>query len=892
LNQQFDYFDYPEIPNITLCNPNKEELYSLASAYNTVISPKFNALGEFTFTFPKSIDNGETELEAYDYLQNKRLVKVENYGYFMIVDSQEDLDGSTPIKNVTCQSLEVELINKKITAYGGTVKLYDIVSPEGTLLWYMIQLAPTWSIGNIDIGLQTKYRTFNVTDTNIYNFLMTTVEKSFECVFIFDTELKTISAKQTSTATIQTDIFLSFDNVIKKAKFSEKSDEIVTCLSVYGGGGLNIRTVNPLGTDKIYDFSYYANTNWMSSGLVTAITNWESVLSANQADYADNLLLLKTYNAELLDLQTGLTDLNTELLALEGVQKVRIQQGLPYSDINSQIIAKQAEITNQGILITNKQTQISSIENNLQAINTACSFDVNFNPAQLLELDSFIYENTYQNENIITTDSMTLEEEQDAAQDLYEQGQSVLARVSQPRYEIELESINYPMLPEFSVFTSQTEVGCTVTVELKDGSFIEVALLEISTSFYEPENFTLKFSNRLRMIGSDYVYSDLQGAITNTASAVAFDNYKWSNWENNYKDDVTTFITSALDTTTNNLISNSNQEILINQNGLRGRSYDSGTSSYLPKQVWLTNNVLAFSDDGFLTSKLALGEITVGTSSAYGLVAGVIVGNMIAGNTLTISNSNNNFLLNEQGAFLTNAKFEVSTTNTKITIDPTASNSFIIQKNEGGTFVNKFWVDNTGNVNFSGNLSGASGSFTGSISASSGSLGGWTIASNGIYDPYGNYIRSDGNIKLGGLSISGSSATFTGNIYADRLVGAVSYSQLTDIPAEKITSGTMSGSRIYGGTIGFPGVTMGTTANGASYIRAAGSISLETNAGGGISLSGTQVVQSSTFIGGSLQVTGNIYVSGGTGLSTSRTISTNLGNRLFTFSHGVLVSVT
>ena len=123
METNFDYFDYPEIPSIILCNPNKEELYSLSAAYNTIMSPKFNSLGEFSFTFPKSIDNENTEIEAYDYLQNKRLVFVSGYGYFIIVDSSEDLTGSVPIKQVSCQALESELINKRITSYGGTVKL-------------------------------------------------------------------------------------------------------------------------------------------------------------------------------------------------------------------------------------------------------------------------------------------------------------------------------------------------------------------------------------------------------------------------------------------------------------------------------------------------------------------------------------------------------------------------------------------------------------------------------------------------------------------------------------------------------------------------------------------------------------------------------------------------
>lgn len=893
MNKTFDYFGQVEFPNITLCNPNKEELYSLGLCYNTKLEYRYNAISDFSFEFPKSVDGGETFLEAYDHIRNKKLVLVDGYGYFVIEDSQEVLDGSQPIRKVSCKSLEYELVSKKISIYGGTVKLYDLISPDGTLLDDILKNAPNWSVGSVDTSLLTKYRTFDINGSTIYGFLSSDVSSAFECIFVYDTVNRTVSAVSYSNATSSSDIFLSFDNLVSEANINEKTDEITTCISVYGGGELNIRGVNPLGTDKIYDFSYYSNTDWMSQGLVTAIGLWEDVVSTNEISYSSNLLLLKTYNSEMILLESTLSQLNSEYLAIEGVQKVRIQQGIPYSDINLQLVAKQAEIDSQETLIANKQLQINSVNLILQGITQTVSFENNFTPSQLLELNNFIFENTYQNENIIQTDTMTLVEVQDAQEDLYQQSKVVLSRISQPRYEIDFQAVNYLEVQEFDEFTEQTELGVVVNVEL-EGSQIETVLLEISMSFDNPTDFSMTFSNRLRLDGGDFVYSDLYGQTVKTGSKVSFDNMKWSNWENEYKNDVTSFITSSLNTANNTIINNSNQEILINRNGLRGRTLNSETGNYESTQVWLTSSVLAFSDDSFQTSKLALGSVDTPAGTKFGLVAEVLIGNIIAGNTLTISNDSNNFILDESGATLNNAKFSVSTTNTKIVIDPTATNSFIIQKNEGGTFVNKFWVDNTGNVNFSGNLSGASGSFTGSISANSGSLGGWTINSTGISDSYGNYINSNGNIKLGGLTISGSTATFTGNIYADKLVGAVSYSQLTDIPATKITSGTMSGSRVYGGTIGFPGGASIYSTGSTFEIISDGTTSISSSAGASISAGGTINLSggSRTDVYNNLNIRANLYANNSLGLSVGYSVQTPYGTRVLTFSKGILVGYT
>lgn len=897
MDVNFDYFGQPELPYIILTNPDKTELFSLSLAYETKLTKRFNTLSEFSFIYPKSIDGGVTELEAFDYLQNKRLVLIEGYGYFQITNAELNSDGSVPIMTVECKSLEYELIQKPVVAYGKTVPLYNILSPEGTLLYDMVQLAPTWSVGTISAELLVKFRTFNVSNSNIYNFLTNDVANAFEAIFIFDTVTKTINVKTIDDATLESDIFLSYDNVISSSTFSEKSDEITTVLSVYGGGNLNIRSVNPLGTDKIYNFDYYKTIAWMPQSLIDAITAWEALVDSSQAQYATNLTYLSTYNAELLVLQATLATLNSEYLSLEGVQKARIQQDLPYADITVLMEAKQVEIDNQETLITNKQTQISGINTLLQTTHDEVSFENNFTESQYLALTDFFYGNTYKNENIIQTDSMTEVEVQAAAQSLYDQAQNVLGRVSQPRYELGLESVNYTVLEDFSVFTNQTEVGTIVTCELKDNTYSEVVLLEMQFQFDDPSAFSMTFSNRLRLDNGNFTYSDLMGEVVKTGSAVAFDSMKWSNWENNYKNDVTSFISSSLDATTNNLISNSNQEILINQNGLRARNYDGST--YSLKQAWLVNNVLAFSDDGFQTSKLALGEITLPAGgTAYGLVGDVIIGRILAGNTLTIANDANNFVLDETGATLNNAKFSIQNTNTKIVIDPTALNAFVIQKNEGGTFNNKFWVDNTGNVNFSGTLSGATGTFSGTLSATVGNIGTLVIDANGLKTADGlNYLRGNGDLKWGGLSIIGGTATFNGNIFADKLVGAVSYTQLTDIPANKITSGTMSGYRVSGGSIYGTQFDWGAahlySVGSNAELLANGTVSIGSSAGAAVS-AGSNV----TITGNAMNVYANanflngIKANGSSGVTIGYSVTTPYGTRVLTFRYGILIGYT
>lgn len=807
MNASFDYFGLPEIPYLILCNPNREQLYFLAPSFNRRVTLRLNALSELTFDFPQSIDGGITVLEEYSYLQNKRLVLLEGQGYFQITDVVENIDGAIPVKSVTCRSQEGELSNKRVTVYSGTKKLYDPISPQNTILYEMVALAPNWTVGTVDASLTVLYRTFNISDSNVYKFLVDNVSKAFECVFIFDTVNRTISAKTLSGVTTPTDVFISVDNLIKNAEFSERSDEITTCLSVYGGNNLSIRGVNPLGTDRIYNFDYYATSAWMSSGLISAISAWKALMTSKQALYTTTLSTLKAENAALLTLEAGLANLQAEYTALETQQKVRIEQGLDISAVTAAMNDKLNQITNQKQLITNKETLIASINATLASITTQVSFANNFTPSQLSELNNFIYENTYKNDNIIQTDAMTLVQIQEAQTELFTQASSVLARVSQPRYEFSVDSVNFPLLPEFSVFTSQTSIGVTMTVEIRTETYITAALLEMSYNIDDPSEFSMTFANRLRLDDGNFVYSDLLGQVVETGASVSFNGSLWSNWQENYKDDVTEFINSALNATNNEIINSTNQEIKIGKNGLRGRTIKAN-GTYEPTQIWLTSSILAFTENNWASSKLALGKITVNGTSAFGLVADWIVGNMVAGNTLIISNSGPggavNFRVDGTGAYLNNASLTVTRNNSKIFIDPSVG--IKIQQNVGGTWTDKFRAETNGDLTFLGKLQGASGTFTGTITAASGSIGGWSISSVGIRDTFGNEINSDGSIRLGALRIDGNTSTFDGDIYADKIFGQIQDEQIASgLNAGKVTYGSLGSNVITTGEIQWAG---------------------------------------------------------------------------------------
>ena len=207
----------------------------------------------------------------YSLIQPKRLVLVDGIMCFLITEVTECGDGIKKYKEVSCKSLEATMNYKKVTSFEGTYKFYDSLGTSASpgLLNKVLEYIPGWAIDEVDTDLSLLYRTFKVDDKTLYSFLTEEVSETYQCVFSFDTLNKTISAHTVPNATTNSDIYLSYDNLIKSTEIKEITDELITCLTVTGGGDLSINSVNPLGTNKIYDFSYYKNSNWMSSGNIS-----------------------------------------------------------------------------------------------------------------------------------------------------------------------------------------------------------------------------------------------------------------------------------------------------------------------------------------------------------------------------------------------------------------------------------------------------------------------------------------------------------------------------------------------------------------------------------------------------------------------------------------------
>ena len=148
------------------------------------------------------------------------------------------------------------------------------------------------------------------------------------------------------------------------------------------------------------------------------------------------------------------------------------------------------------------------------------------------------------------------------------------------------------------------------------------------------------------------------------------------------------------------------------------------------------------------------------------------MGKLIAGNQLQITNDNNNFVLDSNGAVLNNASFTIVSDNGKsqIKLNPTDGISIQTRPNTSSNWANQFYVDTNGNLVINGQ-----------ITATSGSIGGWQIGTDRLYNTAsGDYIASNGYGKLSLLSWTPSSAAFNGRIYASNLGDQIKTNNIQD----------------------------------------------------------------------------------------------------------------
>lgn len=846
----YDYFGNIDPPQYVLCKASGDRIGVLnCTKKNSAF--KFNAYDEVSFVTYMYIDGIKNPY--YDLVKEGQFIELPLIGRYVISNVDVQSEGTDfEYKECTGLSAEVLIAQKYIenfTINMGTVESVDNVrfyhqsDPSKSLLHLLLAKCPDWEIGHVDVALMDMERCFEIDRDDIYNVLINEVSQAFQCVFVFDSLHHRINAYEEKNVGKDTNIFISYENLLKDSNISSSIEDIKTCLTVTGASELNLREVN-MGYDRIYNLEYFNSLEFMSEQLFEEYNAWKTLWNQYVEEYGELSLEYQNYCDQIYELKSkkmpevtgstdwteyGLVPLQEQLAAYEQQQAVMIKQGQgepgtpekPNPDyekfyvpcynaiqaIKNQLVVVEQDLNN----LENKKTAVGE---EMASIAELTAMENNFSSTSLKELAKFIREDELSSDNFIVTDTMTDSERMDMLKEMLEYGQKELEKVSQPVLEFDSTVLNLYNMPEFKEYAGDFEPGNYIHINLRDDYAIKARMLTMDIDWLSPENFSVTFGNVMKLKGNKFLCNVTEALelATSAATSVSMNASYW-NKANKETSDIMNMLADGL-AAAGQAIHTSQSDVVIDDRGIIISNIPE--SAYPKDRIFIGGSQILFSDDDFQTISTALGRLTyekLGTKyDEFGLMAnfvisGYVASSIIEGNEIyggkivgtEFNNGNGTFKVDKDGNLTANSATVTGTINAnegKIG----GTNGFTIQSGkiysgskstlsstadgvyigtDGISLGSKFSVTNKGE------LKASSGTFSGTISG-----GSININDNFV-------VTSDGTLtaKKGTFSgaISGGSININNNF--------VVTSQGVMTAKDGIFTGTIDGSDITGGTI-------------------------------------------------------------------------------------------
>ena len=224
-----DIFNNLVPPEYILTKANNDRLYVLNCTEKKYCF-KFNAPDIIQFKTHMIMNSVKNQ--AYDFISEGQFIEVEDFGHF-IISSVNIESESENYECKSCEAISIEtMLGQKylelFTINMGTVesidgvKFYNLLDPSKSLLHLILEKFPDWTIGHVDTSLMTIERCFEVTRQDVYSFLTQDVATAFQCIFIFDTIHQRINIYEESNIGDNTDIFVTYDNLLKRDRKSTR----------------------------------------------------------------------------------------------------------------------------------------------------------------------------------------------------------------------------------------------------------------------------------------------------------------------------------------------------------------------------------------------------------------------------------------------------------------------------------------------------------------------------------------------------------------------------------------------------------------------------------------------------------------------------------------------
>ena len=756
----FARLDMHDKPVLVLKNAGGRTLGVLGDAFNVELELNYNEVSELSFDYPDRVDGESTPL--FDALSGMRTIEVEDLGQYTLVNPEVSDDGIRRLKRCKAHSLEYEFTYKKITLATDTYKFWDADTAKqgNTVLGMIMELMPAWHVYEVPRSIMNKYRTFEVSNENLYNFIKGTVQESFGCIFEFDTDMRRVIVRDVEEEPAHQPVYLSTENLAKSITIREDSESLVTRLDVNGAEGVNIRDVNPTGTNQIINLDHFMNETNFDGLLIEKYRDWKELCELRRPTYyllsvKYSMLIMEsaTEQAKLTDMQGELVSLdNQRAVAIDAIAKGLATQAM-LDQANAAYAAQETAVTAQQARLTALEQEKADALDALKAIVQECSYTSYFDDSEIAAMDMYIrdgeitddtfvsvlssYSDTgstdqltnirltvtnaeytdiadgtgmlydvrggeialaskmtaelisgvlsvgsddkcvftaslhggqYKGEeftggslsatgtlrNLQTTDGviqgnitgylyLTLNpseyQRRSVAWDLFEYGETLAKKLSQPTYTFSVSSANFLALNDFEEFKNKLRIGEKIYLDTGD-NVLQPVCIGVRFSFENISELELKFSDSYVQSDSAFKLASLLEQSVSMGRTVSAGRFNYESFQDSgASSELHDFITSSLDISKNSILSSSEQAISWDEAGLRFRKWaNAAKTAYEDEQIWMNNNMIVMTDDAWETAKMAIGKFydEKEDKTYWGVVAPAVVGTLLAGESLVI----------------------------------------------------------------------------------------------------------------------------------------------------------------------------------------------------------------------------------------------------------------
>ena len=494
----------------------------------------------------------------------------------------------------------------------------------------------TYQTSQEEEKLVVKYRYLEYGQSYWYQYLKTTVQEAFNVYITFNSYDKTINVYSQEQFGKWKGFYLDYNNLLTKVNKQPDMGELCTRLWVQSNN-VDITEVNPLGTSYLEDYSYFEQSGTMSISLSEALKRYYAHVEVQQVKWLEVSKLKNSTDQWLTKRNSELVKLNEQVKAKQALltaylkadnneegQK-RVAQEL--KELEAQVSEKLKQIEDLKEQSDNYLSQMQLIGKEMAKESCVDSQGKIFTKEDIEELDDLTIEQTYTDEYYTK------------AKGLFDHAKTIMKDKATLKYTFSLEhkdfaqNIKHPLGWEWFV-----EIGAKVEIPDKDIADAD-GFITIYAYKYSPKNKTMEsveFDNNSAVIKAVSGLASFSKIAYNTATMTDFWKETWKEAEN-----ATAIVKdirkNGLDLAANMVRGgNTVNKISMTESGLFIIDAENEDN-----QIYVGSSLIAITDDRWITSKTAI--------NTGGVIADTIVGRLLLGEQLFISNEDGSFSILPNG---------------------------------------------------------------------------------------------------------------------------------------------------------------------------------------------------------------------------------------------------